>query len=480
MNYDVVIIGAGPAGLAAAARLCHFGVKVCLLEAHYRLGGMNSWHHVRGREISTGLHAFTNYYESGAGGPLGKLLRQLRLKLSDLALKPQRKSSIRFPSATLEFTNDPEFLRQQVAETFPDQIDGFDRFRAYMKSIDEGELTLKQSSARDMISRYLTEPLLVDMLFCPAMYYGNPGGVGDGRDAERGRPDMDWLLFCVIWRCMFESGICYPAHGMRPLWETLAKRIQEDGGDIRMKTKVERLIARDGKVAAAVLSTGEEITGTIFLSSAGGRETQCLLEPCPTGEKAPAGSISIVEGICLLDEPPETAGVADTIIFYSFEDEFRFERPSGLVNDASGVICVPGNYLPFDATSENIIKVSQLASYPVWKSLSPEAYEFSKQDVGAGMARVLGLFDIAPVKARQSDAVGKYAIFDDLFTPLTLERFTLHAEGAMYGSPVKSRPGETSCSNLFLTGADQGFHGIVGAMLSGVAMANLHYFAKHG
>ncbi len=37
---------------------------------------------------------------------------------------------------------------------------------------------------------------------------------------------------------------------------------------------------------------------------------------------------------------------------------------------------------------------------------------------------------------------------------------------------------DTDCENLFLIGADQGFHGIVGAMLSGVAMVNLHWLAK--
>ena len=126
MFYDAVIVGAGPSGLAAAVRLAHFGLKVCLVEAHSRLGGLNSWHHIRGVEISTGLHAFTNFREDGKG-PLGKLLRQLRIKQADLKLFPQSASSIRFPSATLRFDNNPEFLRQQIAESFPAEADNFDR-----------------------------------------------------------------------------------------------------------------------------------------------------------------------------------------------------------------------------------------------------------------------------------------------------------------------------------------------------------------
>ena len=46
--------------------------------------------------------------------------------------------------------------------------------------------------------------------------------------------------------------------------------------------------------------------------------------------------------------------------------------------------------------------------------------------------------------------------------------------GAIYGSPQKIRDGRTSMSNLYLAGTDQGFLGIIGAMLSGISMANFH------
>jgi phytoene dehydrogenase-like protein len=61
-----------------------------------------------------------------------------------------------------------------------------------------------------------------------------------------------------------------------------------------------------------------------------------------------------------------------------------------------------------------------------------------------------------------------------MFTPTTVRHYTGHLRGAIYGSPDKRPDGRTSLSNLFLCGTDQGMLGIVGAMLSGITIANQH------
>ena len=65
-----------------------------------------------------------------------------------------------------------------------------------------------------------------------------------------------------------------------------------------------------------------------------------------------------------------------------------------------------------------------------------------------------------------------------MFTPRTITRFTGHLAGAIYGSPFKQRQGRTALANVYLCGTDQGFLGIVGAMLSGISMANYHILQK--
>ena len=66
----------------------------------------------------------------------------------------------------------------------------------------------------------------------------------------------------------------------------------------------------------------------------------------------------------------------------------------------------------------------------------------------------------------------------DVFTPRTIKKFTGHINGAVYGAPKKRLDGRTHLDNLYICGTDQGFLGIVGAMLSGITIANLHLLKR--
>jgi phytoene dehydrogenase-like protein len=60
----------------------------------------------------------------------------------------------------------------------------------------------------------------------------------------------------------------------------------------------------------------------------------------------------------------------------------------------------------------------------------------------------------------------------EMFTPLTLERYTGRVGGSIYGSTEKRKDGRTVIPNLYVCGTDQGYLGIVGSLLSGVVIAN--------
>jgi phytoene dehydrogenase-like protein len=113
-----------------------------------------------------------------------------------------------------------------------------------------------------------------------------------------------------------------------------------------------------------------------------------------------------------------------------------------------------------------------LANHERWKRLSGDEYQDAKRAAAAQAADAVG---------HHLPGWSEHVVFQDVFTPVTIERFTSHAGGAVYGSPAKRWDGETGIGGLVLIGSDQGYLGIVGALISGVVMANrhvLHRFAR--
>ena len=165
--YDTIIIGAGMSGLAAGIRLAHYDQRVCILEKHWTIGGLNGFYRLGGRNYDVGLHAVTNFTPPGTKkGPLARLLRQLRFKWEDFDLAPQIGSAIVFPGVRLGFTNDIDHLRSEIARAFPSQVDNFEKLLGpgRLRRSQPGQL---RSSAREFLEGCIDDPLLVEMLLCP-------------------------------------------------------------------------------------------------------------------------------------------------------------------------------------------------------------------------------------------------------------------------------------------------------------------------
>ena len=456
--YDTLIIGAGMSGLAAGIRLAMYDQKVAILERHYTIGGLNSFYRLRGRDYDVGLHAVTNYSPKGAKkGPLARLLRQLRFRWDDFALAPQLGSAIAFPGVELNFTNDPEMFRAEVERAFPAQKDNYTRLLARMVEYDDLDQELFNVSARQVLSETITDPLLVEMLLCPTMWYGNAR-----------EDDMDWGQFCIIFRSIFLEGMGRPLAGVRLILKNLVRRFRELGGELKLRAGVQHIQIAGDRAVGVVLEDGQQLAARNILSSAGGVET---LRLCGNRQAAApvSGRLSFAETISVLDRTPGTLGHERTAIFFNDSKTLHWRRPAGELCDVrTGVICSPNNfaYAADDGElTEGTIRVTCLADYDRWKSLSDEEYRLEK----------LRWYDRVTASAVRFMPDFRSRVIDtDMFTPTTIVRYTGHVGGAIYGSPDKRLDGTTPYQHLYLCGTDQGFCGIIGAIISGIAMANRH------
>jgi len=491
VHYDVVIIGAGMSGLAAGIRLAYFDRRVCIVERHYAYGGLNSYYTLGGREYDVGLHAVTNFARPAArtataapdvraptakalaavndaalpdlrlgdrNAPMNKLLRQLRLSPEDFDLKEQTDSEVRFPGRRLRFSNDVALLIEDVATVFPTQADRFRRLIEIVRAYDDTDLHAPYRSTRTELSDRITDPALLDMLLCPIMYYGS---------AEE--HDLDFTQFVTLFKALFLEGLARPPGGVRTILRALVRKYRACGGKLRMRCGVQRIDVDGERAMGVTLETGETLTADYVLSSAGRVETMRLCGEVEAEPTDAGRSLSFVESIAVLDEKPASLGFSPTIVFFNDAERFTYAVPDEPVDLRSGVACSPNNYQEHEHLSEGVFRITWLASFDRWAAMDDAAYAAAK---GAYHQRFL------EQAAAFMPALAGHVVAGDMFTPRTILHYTGHLGGAVYGSPRKVRDGRTRLRNLFLCGTDQGYLGIVGAMLSGITMANLHVLAK--
>ncbi len=451
--YDTIIIGAGMSGLAAGIRLAHFGQRVCILERHHAIGGLNSFYRQGSRRFDVGLHALTNYAPKGTRrGPLARLLRQLRVAWDEWSLVPQRGSAIVFPGVTLEFSNDFEEFAANVGRCFPGQEPKLRRLVGALATYEQlGEQAVSES-ARRVVASIIDEPLLREMLFCPVLFYGGAR-----------EQDIDFGQFSILFRSIFLEGLGRPMAGIQTVLKKLAERFRDLGGELRLRAGVQRIAVEDGRVHHVELEDGSELAAKHVLSSAGWPETMrlCNLPDAP-GAIEP-GTISFVESISVLNTQPANLGHRRTMVFFNETETFDYRRPDDLVDLRSGLICSPNNFVYDEPPGEGMVRVSALANYKRWAALDQQEYRKSKQE----------WYDkLAETAVRHVPDFRAAVVETDMFTPTTIRRFTGRENGAIYGAPQKHYDGRTPVENLFICGADQGLVGIVGTLISGIAIAN--------
>ncbi len=456
--YDAVVVGAGMSGLAAGIRMAQFDRNVCILEKHSAIGGLNSFYRRNGRNFDVGLHALTNYAPKGTkAGPLARIVRHLRMSWDEFGLTQQNGSSIAFPGVSLNFTNDFGVLEAEIAEKFPSQIDGFRRMVDGLVGYDQLGLGTAGGSAREYVSSHISDPALVDMIFCPLLYYGGAR-----------EQDMEFGQFCVMFRSIFLEGFARPFDGVRHILLKLLKKFRNLGGELRLRCGVEKIVSDGDSVDRIILDNGEEIRAKRYLSSAGWPETMKLCGLPDAAAQLPAGKLGFVETISVLDAPPKKFGHDKTIVFFNDSERFDYRNPNELVDLRSGVVCSPNNFAYTEPLEENMIRITALANYDLWRKLSPEEYRRQK---------LLWYERTLESAARFIPDFRRHVIDVDMFTPLTIQRYTGRERGAIYGAADKKYDGLTPFKNLFVCGADQGMVGVIGALVSGVAIANKYALA---
>lgn len=254
---DVLIVGAGAAGLACARDLLAAGVRVRVVEASDAVGGRMRSDRVGGFVVDRGFQVFNTAYPQVRG----------RFDLKKLRLRPFTPGFlVHTPTGRLSF-NDPT----RRPGTLPELLSGRLAGRRDLAAL--GLL-----SARDMLlppARLKRRPdTTVRTAFADA-------GISEAFVERFFRPFVSGVfledeletsarVFHMVWRSMLRGTICLPTEGIGAVPQALAADLPE--GAVRLETPVAELTAdgvlttegREIPALAVVVATGPGGVATLL------------------------------------------------------------------------------------------------------------------------------------------------------------------------------------------------------------------------
>jgi len=286
-NPEVIVIGAGHNGLAAAALLAKRGLRTLVLEKNRYVGGMAGT-----REILTGCR---NDVGASLLFPLARgLAEELELerygvKLIDLPImscsvadpgdpplvfyaNPARMALNiwrRFGTSALvgfaklvAFTRYPaKVIARYEACTEPRDIEKLLAEAPSARAREQLELTFR-GSAMDLIDRFFPDeekhrPLRAQLAFAAVQStYKGPFTPGSA--------------FCLVYTLSPNDagGLMKRVRGgMGSLSEALQRSIEDKGGEVRLGASVTRILVEDGRAVGVELRGGEQIRSRVVLSN---------------------------------------------------------------------------------------------------------------------------------------------------------------------------------------------------------------------
>lgn len=486
-DYDVVVIGAGNAGLTAAATLARKGARVLLLERHNIPGGCAT-SFCRGRfEFEVSLHQLSGMGTPEFPGPLQGLLQDLgvRDKLEfvrmadlyrvmvpgqmDLVLPADKGGVIealqgRFPAERMNISR----FFDLVYRFFSEVISAF-----YMKdpevTPEKYPLYFKYAfrDTQSVLDAHFTDPLLklaVGIYWC---YMGLP-------------PRL--LAFSDLAAILFAYIELKPGHikgGSQALSNAIVDSFLGNGGHVRFNCGAEKIIVRDGAVRGVVTEQGEEITARYVLSNASPITTFLELigrDDCPPAVldelKGTVYSTSFFTIFAGLRCEPEAVGIAEATNFIcattDFDRDFALSRT--LACDESSLImtCYDVSDPGFSPPGACQCAIVAMKYAEPWLQVPPEQYAAEKyRSADAILRRVEAHF---PGFREQIEEI-------EIATPLTHLRYLAQPGGSPYGfeQHVKDssffRSPKPSLKGLYCAGAWYGQPGYQPTLTSGVQAA---------
>ncbi len=505
-RYDVVVIGSGPGGLAAASTLAKFGRSVAVFERHYTIGGGAHSYERAGYRWDIGLHFINDMITPGSpSAAVGDYVSGGRMRwtpMSNEFVYSAGQAEYRIPFLAGERTRD------WFCETFPDERENFlqfqedvralsrkagiglglqklagpgligDLLRAVAKAVTPAEAV---RSAEEKLGEYFDDK---NLIACIASIW-----------VAFGVPPRELPFFALSALSVIDNQLCYPDGGGAMIGQGLYDEITAHGGEVFAYADVLRIDVDKGRACGVTLADGTRVEAGAVISDAGARNTFTRLLPDAVADKsgylakmeevapslchlnlfvgirATAEELGLTPGEHIVDASLDLneglAAFAENVADAKIPNVF-FAFPS--MKDPSFAKAYPGR-----TTATMIAYVDAWHAFRQWEDTAWGArgadYDALKERLSAKMLGLL--YHRFPQLEGRVD-------FYELSTPLTMRHFANAPRGEALGAafnadrfgPAAWLSRKTKIKGLYLTGQDTLAMGFTPALMSGVLTAS--------
>ena len=499
-DFDTIVIGSGAGGLTAAVALANSGQKVLVLEQHYLPGGWTHSFPLEGYQFSPGVHYLG---ELQPGGMMREIFEGLGMggELEFYELNPDGVDHVVVGDERFDIPACVETFEARLVERFPEEERGIrSYFRFARKIVAElrrltnlsggllSVLKLPFLAPRTaifgmrpigkIIRKYCRDPFLITILEIRA---------GDhGVDPLRVPCAQHLGVESHYW-----NGGWYPKGGGAALPKAYLKQLRAGAGEIRLRSRVEKILIEKGRAVGVILEDGSELRARNVLSNADSDVTYHQLvgkEHLSAGLRKRLSrteySISAVSLFMASRLDPRAAGLDSGNYWICSEPDVSATYDYALKENLEGEGVPPGLFLTVTTLKDPSKRQDGIHTMEAFSLVSYDAFKHWKEGATGERGRDYEDFK-AVLKDRMLTGLERVVPglrdsleFCDVGSPLTNDYYVNAFRGNAYGTAKVagqigpfSFPLATEIPGLYHCGASTVSHGVMGVMISGLEAA---------
>ena len=498
-DCDVVVIGSGAGGLAAALALARAGKRVTVFEQHYLPGGWCHSFSLEGYHFSPGVHYIGDL---GPGGRMRQVYEGLGVG-GDLvfhALNPDGFDHLTIGGERFDVPAGKDRLAERLRARFPREAKGIGRWLDIVERIGhELDTGFDVAGPADLLKLPARIPTVLRYGLLPSGRV--VGGLVEDpllrailqiQGGDHGMPPSraPTALHAAVVSHYF-NGAWYPRGGGRAIPKAFIKQLKAHGGEIQVRTPVARILTEGRRAVGVVLGDGTEVRADAVISNADPHTTFTrLLDPevLPALRrlqlKATRYSISSLALFLALDQDPRAFGMDSGNLWWSETADLEAFYRYAATDDPLRLGPPPGFFLTATTLKDPTLRHDGRHTLETFAFVSHEAFaRFAGRPVddrGADYdAYKDALADALLARVdRALPGLADRVVFRSVGTPLTNVHYVATTAGSLYGTEKSALqvgplawPVRSPVAGLWMCGASTLGHGVAGATFSGLAAA---------